>query len=567
MVQLAGGEILVRCLRPEKISAVFGVVGGKLGPFIKALGEEPGIVYTGTRHEAAAAYMAAAHFAATGQMAVAFSEIGPGTSNAVPAVASAYNNRLPLLLITSNNQHATSYPFRGAFMEQDNLALLRPITKWNAVVHDGARIPELMRWAFREALTGRPGPVHLDVPQDVLQAIYDIPDAEFAWTAEEYRLVAPIAPAAADVQRAAEMLSAAKRPLLIAGGGLARGGDHSGFRALALTLGAASVGTQMGLGVADEFAAGFAGQGGVIGGDAVIKSLREADVVLAAGCRFSSWMWDQDGPLVRHGQKLIQIDIDPAVIGHAAPVTLGMVADARTAVAAILDAVRERGARPANHSWIGAIDAARAGYVARLSALTEDTAAPTHPARLARAIGEAIPAGAFVTFDGGHTSFWSNDFTRVAEPRQCFHEPGMAQLGFGLPYAIAVGLAHPGRPVVNIAGDGAFGFTLAELDTARRYEVPVINVIHNNASWGVIGFSQHRSGFSFGADLSGTDYAAIARGFGCFGELVGNAEDFSTAFAHARASGLPAVLDCRTRFVPHPMMPNFGATSALGMRR
>jgi len=567
MVQLSGGEILVRSLRPERIGAVFGIVGGKLGPFIKALGEEPGIVFTGTRHEAAAVYMAAGHFAATGRMAVAFSEIGPGTSNAVPAVASAYNNRLPLLLITSNNQHATAYPFRGAFMEQDNLAVLQPITKWNAVIHEGTRIPELVRWAFREALTGRPGPVHLDVPQDVLLTQFDIPDNEFAWTAEEYRLAAPIAPAAADAARAAELLLAAQRPLLIAGGGLARGGDATAFRALARTLGAASTATQMGLGGADETATGFAGHGGVIAGDAVLTALREADVVLAAGCRFSSWMWDQDGPLVRRGQKLIQIDTDPAVIGHAAPVTLGMVADARTAVAAILAAVRARGAEPSNGEWAAAIDGARNAHRARLAALAEDTTAPTHPARLAQAIGLAIPADAFVTFDGGHTSFWSNDFTHVPEPRRGFHEPGMAQLGFGLPYAIAVALAHPGRTVVNITGDGAFGFTVAELDTARRYGAVVINVIHNNASWGVIAASQRKGGFSFGTDLSGTDYAAIARGFGCFGEAVETAEDFAAAFARAGASGLPAVLDCRTRFVPHPMMPQFGATSALGMRR
>jgi thiamine pyrophosphate-dependent acetolactate synthase large subunit-like protein len=188
-----------------------------------------------------------------------------------------------------------------------------------------------------------------------------------------------------------------------------------------------------------------------------------------------------------------------------------------------------------------------------------------HPAALAKAIGQALPPDALAVFDGGHTAFWSNDLTPVDAVRTRFHDPGMSHLGFGLPYALALKLLHPERMVVNITGDGAFGFTLPELDTARRLSLPVVNIIHNNESWGVIRLGQRMShGFEFGTSLEGTDYAAIARGFGCHGEVVTRATDIPDALQRARSSGLPAVLDCRTRFEPHPSMPAFGSLNRYG---
>ncbi|RZA13375.1 MAG: aldehyde dehydrogenase family protein, partial [Lysobacteraceae bacterium] len=163
------------------------------------------------------------------------------------------------------------------------------------------------------------------------------------------------------------------------------------------------------------------------------------------------------------------------------------------------------------------------------------------------------------------TAFWSNDFTPVKEVRTRFHEPGMSHLGFGLPYALALKLQHPGRAVLNITGDGSFGFTLNELDTARRERLPVINVIHNNAAWGIIRQGQKMQfDFELGTSLEETDYAAVARGFGCHGEVVTRAQDVGPAIERAIASGLPAVIDCRTKFLPHPAMPLFGSMNRYG---
>ena len=197
--------------------------------------------------------------------------------------------------------------------------------------------------------------------------------------------------------------------------------------------------------------------------------------------------------------------------------------------------------------------------------------AGTEPTALEKArfepgqLAYAVPVDALAVYDGGHTTFWSNDFTPVHAVRTRLHEPGMSHLGFGLPFALAMQLQHPGRPVFNITGDGSFGFTLQELDTARRYRLPVITIVHNNAAWGIIRAGQRKQlDFELATGLEDTDYAAIARGFGCHGGVVTQPEQLGPAISRARAWGLPAVLDCHTRFVPHPASPMFGSMNRYG---
>lgn len=547
--RLSGGAALVQALKLEAIDSVYGIVGGKIVPFLQAVAEH-GLRYIGVRHEAAGVMMAAAHYAATGRMAVAFAELGPGCVNAVGGLASALNNRLPLLLITSNNSHGAAYPGKGGMMEIDSLSALRPLTKWSEVVHDPKRLPELVRAAFRAALSGRPGPVHLELPQDILEAQTLFSSDAFAHMPAGYRLTGAPLPHPDIVQSALALLQQAQRPLLIAGGGLARSGQYEAFRALAETLGAAATSTQSGLGMVASDDPAFFGHGGTIGGPAVQRALREADVILLLGMRVSSWFWHKGQWLGTPGQVIIQVDSDPEVLGQNVPLALGIQADASATVRALLAACQGRGA--ADPAWREGLAVEWRRYQAGLDAPTDGQL--MHPAALARAIGQAIKPDALVVYDGGHTSFWSNDLTPALKPRTRFHEAGMSQLGFGLPYALALAALHPDKPVINITGDGSFGFTLQELDTARRYGLNVVNIVHNNASWGVIAAGQVKRGFKLGVDLDGTDYAAIARGFGVFGEVVETPEDFAPALARALLAKTPAVLDCRVRFVPHPMI-------------
>ncbi|SIQ43221.1 acetolactate synthase-1/2/3 large subunit [Rhizobium sp. RU35A] len=564
MAQMTGAEALTRLLLPESVPYVFGIAGGKLNPLLHAISRQPSIRYLGVRHEASGPLMGAAIAAASGRICVALGEMGPGSANLVGGLGTAFNNSLPLLLITSNNHHAASYPNRGMFMDLDTHALLKPLTKWSAVVHDGRRLPDLVREAFRQALTGRRGPVHLDVPQEIFTARFDFEEEELALPPSAYRTLEGPRPAAGDILQAAERLAGAERPVLIGGGGVVASGAGDLFRALMERVQGPALTTQMGLGLVSSASPFFIGQGGIIGGDAIPAALARADLVLAVGCRFSSWLWNDQGALTNGAADLININIDPMSLGANARHALGIWADAKHALTDLIAALEGR-TMPDRSAWLGEMRAVYEGYCGKLDRMSEDEGAVMHPARLGRALGRLMPENALVAYDGGHTSFWSNDLTPALEERTRFHEPGMCQLGFGTPYAVALKLLHPERQVFNICGDGAFGFTLAELDTARRYGLPIVNIIHNNASWGVIQMGQRKTyDFSFGTDLEGIDYAQVARGFGCHGEVVRREEELAPALERAAASGLPAVIDCRVRFEAHPSMPHFARMNAFG---
>ncbi|HEY6512027.1 MAG TPA: thiamine pyrophosphate-binding protein [Burkholderiaceae bacterium] len=564
-MQLTGAQALLRGLQAEQVRWVFGIASGKLTPLMHALSLTPQMRFVGLRHEASGAMMAAAMFAGTGQVAVALGEMAPGGINLAAGAGVAFNNHLAALLITTNQHRAAAYPHRGMFMDMDTRALFAPLTKWGAVVNDPRRIPELVRTAFRQALGGRPGPVHLDIPQDVLAASCEFADDEFDLAPARYRALAGPRPAAAAVSEAAALMRAAQRPLIVAGGGAVVAEAQVELRELARRLRAPLLPTQMGLGIVSSDSEHFIGQGGLIAGEPVRTAFARSDLVISFGCRHSSWLWDQQGPYVRRGQQHIHVDIEPSALGEPALHTIGLHADARAAAIDLLDALAARPTSATDTTWLPSLRAQRVQYEHALAALGSEPRQPMHPAALAGAIGRALPRDALAVFDGGHTSFWSNDLTPVHEVRTRFHDPGMCQLGFGLPYALALQLAHPGRPVFNITGDGSFGFTLQELDTARRCKLPVITLIHNNAAWGVIRAGQRRQlDFEFATDLAGTDHAAIARGFGCHGDTVNAPGEVAGAIERALASGLPAVIDCRTRFEPHPCMPAFGAMNQYG---
>ncbi|CAN5383786.1 thiamine pyrophosphate-binding protein [soil metagenome] len=571
-MKLTGAQALVRCLAAEQVGFAFGIASGKLTPLLHALSQTPSIRFVGLRHEATGPMMAAAVYASTGKVAIALGEMGPGGLNMAAGAGVAFNNNLPAVLITTNQHRAAAYPHRGMFMDMDTRSVLAPLTKWNVVVSDGRRIPELVRTAFREALSGRPGPVHLDFPQDVLSGTAEYADDEFDIPSSRYRATTGPRPSASALADAVQILQVAQRPLIVAGGGVVRADAQALVRSLAARLNAPVVPTQMALGVVTSDSPHFIGHGGLISGDAVRAAFEAADVVLSIGCRYSSWMWDEHGPFTRRSHRHVNINIDPAAVGAPALHEVGIVADAHEALVDLLAALDAGPAATTSSDWLGSMRERRAQYEAKLQGMTEDRTAPMHPAALADAIGKTIPAESLAVFDGGHTTFWSNDLTPVHEVRRQFHDPGMCQLGFGLPYALALQLTHPEKPVFNIVGDGAFGFSLQELDTARRYALPVVNVIHNNEAWGIIRHGQKMQfDFEHATSLAGTDYAAIARGFGCHGETVTRPEEVAGAIERALASGLPSVIDCRCRFVPHPSMPAFGSMnrfsfdSALGI--
>lgn len=561
-VTLTGSEALVRVLKASGVVDFFGVPGGTLNGTLKAVAADPDLHFIGTRHEAPGAFMAAASFQGSGRLAACLGEMGPGSLNLLSGLGTAHNNNLALVAITAGPPSSRAHPYRGMFMEFDGRRLFQAMTKWSEQVGQTRRIPQVVRWALREALTGRPGPVHLDLPGDVLAGSAEFDEAELDAPLERFVPGGRLPGEAAAIESAARLLAQARRPLLLGGGGVAVSEGAPEFRELIRRLGAAATATQMGLGVVDSSSAAFIGHGGVIGGPAVLRAMREADVVLAVGCRFSSWVWDGDAPAPPGwpDQELIQVDRDPGMLGRLRAVSVPIVGDAKTVLGQLLAAVPEGGAR--DEAWLTSLVDEYRAYRAELDRLAGAPSEVMHPAALASEFGRFVPADALVVYDGGHTTFWSNEFTPAGEPRTRFHDPGMAHLGFGLPFALGLKHRFPERPVFNLTGDGAFGFTLQELDTARRQGLAVVTLLHDNASFGIILAGQKPQGFEAGAVLEGTDYVAVARAFGCQAERVTRPEEVAPALRRALDSGLPAVVDARVFFDPYPALDAFRRMSA-----
>ena len=280
MQKLTGAQALVKVLAGEGVPFAFGIVGGKLAPLLHAIHEEPTIRFVGVRHEATGPMMAAAVHAGSGRMAVALGEMGPGGLNLASGLGVAFSNNLPLLAITTNQHRAASYPHSGMFMDMDTKAVIAPLVKWNAVVNDPRRMPELARRAFREALGGRPGPVHLDIPQDVLSASCEFADDEFNVAPSRYRQSGGPRPSADAMDQAVALLREAKRPLLVAGGGVVTSGAAGLVRELAALLNAPAVPTQMALGVIPTASAHFIGHGGLIAGQSVKQAVSYTHLTL-----------------------------------------------------------------------------------------------------------------------------------------------------------------------------------------------------------------------------------------------------------------------------------------------
>jgi thiamine pyrophosphate-dependent acetolactate synthase large subunit-like protein len=566
-VRLTGGEALARILKASGIENIYGVVGGAFGPFLSAISRANAIRYVGVRHEASGAFMAAAEYYSSGRIAVCLGEQGPGGLNLLSGMGVAFNNNLALLAITTNVPLISAYPNEGKLMEADHKRLYEGLTHWNATINDVSRIPALVRRALRAALTGCPKPVHLDIPMDIFVESHDFTFEELDAPLQRFLPSGRAHADPAEINKAVDILKKAKRPLIIAGTGVCHAGAQDELMTLARRLGAAATSTMTGIGAIPSDYEGFVGGSGVIGAPTINRAMSEADVVFAIGCRFSSYMWDGERQTIRGwpDQDLIQIDIDPERLGQAAPLSAGLLGDAKAVLRQILDAFDQSPA-PLG-SWAAGLAKDYADYQAGLRSGPSKIDGFVNPAHLADKIGRILGDTGMVVFDGGHTCFWGNALTPATRPRSRFNDACMAQLGFGTPFALGLKHLFPHETVVNITGDGSFGFTLAELDSARRQGLPTINIIHNNASWGIIAFGQKLGGFSLGGDLAGTDYAAIARGFGCFGEVVTELEDFEAVFQRAVASNLPAVIDVRVAFVPHPQMPAFGKIGLARPRR
>jgi acetolactate synthase I/II/III large subunit len=546
MSKIMGGELLLRCLAKEGVRVVFGVPGGQLCPFLDAigrLGPELGVEFVMTRHEQAAAHMADAYARVTGRPGVCLGTVGPGAADLVPGVYPAFADSIPMVVIAAQNQSWASYPDHGSAQALAQVPLFAPVTKWQALISHRQRIPELVQAAFRTTLAGRPAPVFLDVPADVMTAKGDLDELPLP-PPERYRAQAPGAGDPGLVRGAARMLASAKAPLIHAGGGVLRAGASPELVALAEYLQAPVTTSVAGRGAIPEdhplclIPFGY----GAIGGQAA------ADTVLVVGSRIGVldfWgrppSWGEPG-----SQAWIQVDAAPEMIGLNHEVDVGIVGDAKTVLRQLLQAVRRlvpRRSRPPD--FLAEAVAAQDTWLAGFADWAGSDAIPMHPLRLIREVRRFFPRDAICAVDGGNSVCWAHYLNRTYQPRSFLQAVDSGHLGVGIPYAIGAKVAAPERPVYLITGDGSFLFNCQELETAARIRTPFVAIIVNDKQWGMIK-GDFKSGYcerNVGTDFTDVRHDLLAQSMGCFGERVTEPDQVRPALERAVASGLPAVLD------------------------
>ena len=548
-------DVLLAILKKHGVRYVCGLPAAQIGLVMHGASSDPELKYVTTRHEEAAAHMAHAISRVTDTLGVCFGTVGPGATNLVPGVAAAYADSIPIVVLTGQNQATEIDPSRDQLQAADQLGLFRTITKWNASIHHAERAPELVERAVHIARSGRPGPVHLDIPCDVGTQLcrYDLDSIP------PYRQARPV-PNPDELRRVAETLMSARKPLLIAGGGVVRSGGTAAFRALLDATGFPAISTVMGRGVLPPGSPCNIGAGGLLSGPAAIDAAQAADVVLAVGCKFGTFTPIHKPPSYPKpaGQTIIQIDIDAESIGRSAPVDLGLVGDAKSTLEALVELFSETSEFKSETGWLKSLQDKNGDYRDKVESTANAKVVGggnvLNEAAVARAVSGLLPDDAIVVVDGGQAMVWGTTFIQPDDPNSILSDPGMGHLGFGLPFANAAKLAHPDRPVICVTGDGALGCTVQELETAARYGLNIVLIVFNDSYWGMYKpFGEILQNPNFGTKLTKVDFAGVAKGFGCHGQHISTLEALPAAFAGALQCGRPAVIDVEVEYTPHPM--------------
>lgn len=540
---ITGGELLVRCLANEGIRFLFGLPCPEAEPVLAAL-DAHDIRFVPVRHESAGVHMAEGVYKTTGQVSAVIGNPGPGSANLLPGVITARHEGVPVFVITTQHRLGVSYPSPpSTFQGQDQLDVFRPAVKWSGPVLLWTRLPEIVRLAAREMECGRPGPVHLEIPAPVLAERQD-PAGAPIWAPEQGRGALP-QPSSAQIDRAADLLACAARPLVIAGSGIDRGFANDALLAVVERLGAPVITTMAGrAAVPQDHPHCVYGFGA--GGD---QARREADVVLVVGSRLGNLDLPFDkywGDPAR--QQVVQIDIDPRHLGVTRPLALGIVADAKPALEALADALAQRGASSREGDYLARCRASDRAWREQQLAPTRPAPGPgLHPADVVEAVGRCFGRDAVYVTDGGMTSLWAHWFAPPTRPRSYHSILELGMLGTGIPSAIGAKLAAPERAVVCLTGDGAAGFNFLEMQSAAREGLDLTAVVFAEGAWTMEEPSQLvQYGRTFGTEMGEVRWDEVAKGLGCQGLSVDKADDLDSVLDAAKRHTGPSVVCVRT---------------------
>lgn len=530
-----GGQILVEALRRNAVDTVYSVPGESFLPVLDALYDVPGIRCIVTRHEGAASNMADAYGKLTGRPGIAFVTRGPGATHASNGVHTARQDSTPMILFVG--QVETSMKEREGFQEVDYRRMFGGLAKWVTEIEDIRRIPEIVSRAFSVAMSGRPGPVVIGLPEDALFSAAQVADVP------PVRIGSP-APRAEQMQELLERLSAAERPLVVVGG---TGWTPEATEDLARFIHAFDLPVAASFRRQDLFDnrdANYVGQMGLGMSPSLAERAAQADLLLVVGTRMTDTPSGNytvvEAPRPR--QMFIHMHVDPDELGRVyvadLPINTGMPA-AAAALAAL--------PAPASVKWKEWTRQAREDYVAHSTPQENAELRGVDLGMVVRHLSDSLPDDAIIANGAGNFTVWVHRYFRYRRPATEL-APTNGAMGYGFPAAVAAKLRHPDRTVVCVAGDGCFMMYPQELATAMQFGAPLVVIIANNGMLGTIRMHQERDypGRVIATDLVNPDFVAFAQSFGAHAERVETTEAFPAAFERALRSGKPALIELRT---------------------
>lgn len=517
---MTGAQIFIECLREQGVDIIFGYPGGAVLPIYDALYDVKDIRHIITAHEQNATHAADGYARATGRTGVVLVTSGPGATNTVTGIATAYMDSVPIVVFTG--QVATSLIGRDSFQEVDIKGVTTPITKHNFMVRDVEELADTIRKAFTIAKSGRPGPVLVDIPKDV-----QVAEAEYTPMSTDipYIKTDPFHPDAYSVQdldglldKASQLIGESERPIILAGGGVTISGASKNLVDLAEHIDSPVISTLMGLGTFPADHSLFLGMAGMHGSRYANYALTKSDLILAIGTRFSDRVVS-DREEFGNGAKVIHIDIDAAEIDKNIATHLSLLGD----VGEILDRLMKNLPEKRHKNWLAEIDRWKRDYPLKWSKSSR-----LSPQYIIETLSRLTSDRAIITTEVGQNQMWTAQFYKFTRPRTFISSGGLGTMGYGLGAAMGAAIGSPDMQVINIAGDGSFKMNLTELTTISRYKLPIIQLVLNNHSLGMVRqwqslfFEERYSHTTLGEDV---DFIKLADAFGIEGiKLTRNAE-------------------------------------------
>ena len=538
--RMNAGEAVIEMLRQEGVSHIFGIVGSSFLDILDPLYDRDDIQFVGVRHEQGAALMADGFSRISGSPSACLATNGPGVLNLTYGIAAAYVAHSPVVVLAPSASR--DHQYRDSTQEFDQVSLFRPITKASFPINKIERLPDALRQAFRVATSGKMGPVLLDIPRDLLPGAQI--DLELM-PPNNYRTGQTRSRGGRDlIDKASRSLLAAKRPVILAGGGVNWSMASEEVTQLADLLGAAIVTSY---GRADAVPSDhpkFLGHLGRLGAAEGIEAIRQADVILAAGTRLGQSTTFYDHRYISADASIIQIEIDPQEVGRNYPVSVGIEGDAKAVLLELIEQIREVEPRP-SQEWLSEISDWSARRSQRLEQEERLSTMPMKPQRAYAELRKVMPRDAIVALDAGLAPNFGQDRLNYYQPRSLIMAQDLGGLGFSFPASLGAKFAAPDRPVVNFNGDGGFLFNAQEFETAVRYGLKVISVVMNNNCWGSEKAYQ-RYAFNeryVGADTSNPRFDKYAELFGGSGFYVERPQDIGDVFLEALKADGPSIIE------------------------